>query len=87
MRIEALSMNMTRIILAQTKVHLQSAHELFVQYADSLRFDLEFQGFSQELAGLPGDYASPGGSSCWPRVPETLRVAWLCARCRIKFVK
>ncbi len=54
-------MNMTRIIHAQTKAHFQSAHELFVQYADSLRFDLEFQGFSQELAGLPGDYASPGG--------------------------
>ena len=52
---------MTRIIHAQTKVHFQSAHELFVQYADSLRFDLEFQGFSQELAGLPGDYAFPGG--------------------------
>ena len=52
---------MTRIIHVTTQAHFQSAHELFVQYADSLRFDLEFQGFSQELAGLPGDYASPGG--------------------------
>ena len=53
---------MTRIIHATTQAHFQSVHELFVQYADSLGFDLEFQGFSRELAGLPGDYASPGGS-------------------------
>ena len=52
---------MTRIIHATTKKHYQSAHELFIQYADSLGFDLEFQGFSRELAGLPGDYASPRG--------------------------
>jgi len=52
---------MTQIIHAHTKAHYQSARELFIQYADSLGFDLEFQGFSRELAGLPGDYASPGG--------------------------
>ena len=52
---------MTRIIHAHTKAHYQSTRELFIQYADSLGFDLEFQGFSRELAGLPGDYASPGG--------------------------
>jgi ribosomal protein S18 acetylase RimI-like enzyme len=52
---------MTRIIHAQTKAHYQSVRELFIQYAGSLGFDLEFQGFSRELAGLPGDYASPGG--------------------------
>ena len=52
---------MTRIIHATTQTHFQSVRELFVQYADSLGFDLEFQGFSRELEGLPGDYASPGG--------------------------
>ena len=52
---------MIRIIHATTKDHYQSAHELFIQYAESLGFDLEFQGFSRELAGLPGDYASPAG--------------------------
>jgi ribosomal protein S18 acetylase RimI-like enzyme len=52
---------MTRIIHATTKAHYQSARELFIQYADSLGFDLEFQGFSRELAGLPGDYEPPGG--------------------------
>ena len=32
-----------------------------MQYGDSLDFDLEFQGFSQELATLPGHYAPPEG--------------------------
>lgn len=46
---------------ATTKAHYQSVRELFIQYGSSLGFDLEFQGFSRELAGLPGDYASPAG--------------------------
>ena len=52
---------MIRIIHAKTKDHYQAARELFIRYADSLGFDLEFQGFSRELAELPGEYASPGG--------------------------
>ena len=49
------------MIYAKTKDHYQAARELFVRYADSLGFDLEFQGFSRELAELPGEYASPRG--------------------------
>lgn len=52
---------MFKIIHAQTRKHYRWAHKLFQQYADSLSFDLEFQGFSEELAALPGDYAPPKG--------------------------
>jgi putative acetyltransferase len=52
---------MFQIISAQTETHYQIARELFLQYADSLDFNLEFQGFTQELAGLPGCYAPPRG--------------------------
>lgn len=53
-----------------TKIEIVPAHEgpaldevsrLFREYADSLEFGLGFQGFDDEVAGLPGEYAPPGG--------------------------
>ena len=52
---------MIQIINAREQDQYQKVRELFTQYADSLDFDLEFQGFSQELATLPGHYAPPDG--------------------------
>ena len=52
---------MIQIVRARSDAHYQYARILFGQYADTLGFDLEFQGFSRELATLPGDYAPPRG--------------------------
>jgi len=35
---------------------------MFHQYADSLGFPLDFQGFQREIATLPGEYAPPKGA-------------------------
>ncbi len=40
---------------------MAQARALFEEYAASLDFDLYFQNFLEELAGLPGDYAAPQG--------------------------
>ena len=49
------------IAQAVTPAQIAQARELFLEYAQSLGFSLCFQNFDQELAGLPGDYAPPGG--------------------------
>jgi GNAT superfamily N-acetyltransferase len=52
---------MIEIVKANTPEHMEKAREIFLQYARSLDFDLSFQGFNEELAGLPGDYTPPAG--------------------------
>ncbi|MGE0455333.1 MAG: GNAT family N-acetyltransferase [Vicinamibacteria bacterium] len=41
---------------------LDEIRSLFEEYAEWVAVDLSFQGFAQELAGLPGDYVAPQGT-------------------------
>ncbi len=50
------------IVDADREPLLSAAARLFIEYAQSLPFSLEYQGFSGELAGLPGKYAPPTGA-------------------------
>jgi GNAT superfamily N-acetyltransferase len=52
---------MLKIFPAQTDKDLEITKELFVEYAESLEFNLCFQNFEQELADLPGEYSQPYG--------------------------
>jgi ribosomal protein S18 acetylase RimI-like enzyme len=52
---------MLKIFQVETKEDIDVARNLFIEYADSLGFDLCFQNFEEELANLPGDYAPPEG--------------------------
>ena len=49
------------IVEAATPECIELARTLFREYERSLGIDLSFQGFEQELAGLPGAYAPPAG--------------------------
>lgn len=52
---------MVEIIPATSEEHFKVTRKLFLEYADSLGFDLEFQDFSHELAALEEEYAPPQG--------------------------
>ncbi|MGB8583313.1 MAG: GNAT family N-acetyltransferase [Candidatus Sulfotelmatobacter sp.] len=49
------------IYQAESPTQIAQAHELFLEYAQSLGFSLCFQNFDKELEGLPGQYAPPDG--------------------------
>ncbi len=52
---------MLRIIEIDTKMHIGTVRDLFVEYWEWLGFDGCFQGFDEELNTLPGRYAPPDG--------------------------
>jgi putative acetyltransferase len=56
-----MSATMMRIENADTPELVRLARDLFVEYSESLGVDLCFQGFAEELARLPGEYARPPG--------------------------
>lgn len=46
---------------AETASDIEHVRKLFLEYQGTLGVDLCFQGFAEELAGLPGHYARPAG--------------------------
>lgn len=50
-----------QVVRAESREHIEQARKLFLEYAQWLGFSLCFQGFDQELAELPWQYAPPSG--------------------------
>jgi ribosomal protein S18 acetylase RimI-like enzyme len=50
------------IVPADRTELVDEARVLFEEYAAALAIDLSFQGFAEELSGLPGAYAPPTGA-------------------------
>jgi len=84
-----------KIIIADGPADMEHVRALFRDYQQWLGVDLCFQGFEQELVGLPGRYAPPagrlllardetgtvaGGVGLWPLDDETCEMKRLFVR-------
>jgi len=63
----------------RSPAELDALRGIFREYAASLDVDLSFQGFEQELATMPAEYAEPRGALLLVRVDG--QVAGCCALC------
>lgn len=60
-----------------TVADIELVRGIFQEYARSLRIDLCFQNFEEELANLPGDYNAPRGALLLARI--NVEIAGCCA--------
>lgn len=51
-----------KLLPVETCEQVEEARTLFKEYEEATGVDLCFQGFAEELASLPGDYAPPTGT-------------------------
>ena len=65
------NMKHLQIKQAETPEEIDHVRALFAEYQASLDVDLGFQGFPQELSGLPGSYAPPSGRLLLATVEES----------------
>lgn len=68
---------------------LEEVRALFREYADWVAVDLSFQGFVEELAGLPGEYRAPKGTLLLCLVDQRAAGcigvhAWQARTCEVK---
>lgn len=55
------TMGSPTFVEVRSSLHVRIAQELFVEYERAIGIDLCFQNFSEEVAGLPGEYVPPAG--------------------------
>jgi putative acetyltransferase len=52
----------TTLVSVESQEQTAAARELFLEYAAAIGVDLEYQGFTAELAALPSPYVPPNGA-------------------------